>query len=98
MSNSLEFRLLKYIVAVAETSNFTRAAERLFLAQPSLSKRFGTSKKRSSFQSLIEAAMGQNHASRRDGTCLREGDVESARRTCDDGSGGSPWRSPTLAT
>jgi DNA-binding transcriptional LysR family regulator len=38
MSDSLEFRLLKYIVAVAETSNFTRAAERLFLAQPSLSK------------------------------------------------------------
>ena len=38
MSDSLEFRLLKYIIAVAETSNFTRAAERLFLAQPSLSK------------------------------------------------------------
>jgi DNA-binding transcriptional LysR family regulator len=38
MSDSLEFRLLKYIVAVAETSNFTRVAERLFLAQPSLSK------------------------------------------------------------
>jgi len=38
MSDSLEFRILKYIVAVAETSNFTRAAERLFLAQPSLSK------------------------------------------------------------
>jgi len=38
MSDSLEFRLLKYIVAVAETCNFTRAAERLFLAQPSLSK------------------------------------------------------------
>jgi DNA-binding transcriptional LysR family regulator len=38
MSDSLEFRLLKYIVAVAQTSNFTRAAERLFLAQPSLSK------------------------------------------------------------
>ena len=37
MSDFLEFRLLKYIVAVAETSNFTRA-ERLFLAQPSLSK------------------------------------------------------------
>jgi DNA-binding transcriptional LysR family regulator len=38
MSDSLALRLLKYIVAVAETSNFTRAAERLFLAQPSLSK------------------------------------------------------------
>ncbi|WP_263368560.1 LysR family transcriptional regulator [Edaphobacter bradus] len=38
MSDSLELRLLKYIVAVAETNNFTRVAERLFLAQPSLSK------------------------------------------------------------
>jgi DNA-binding transcriptional LysR family regulator len=38
MSDSLEFRLLKNILAVAETLNFTRAAQRLFLAQPSLSK------------------------------------------------------------
>jgi DNA-binding transcriptional LysR family regulator len=38
MSDSLEFRLLKYIVAVADASNFTRAAGSLFLAQPSLSK------------------------------------------------------------
>jgi DNA-binding transcriptional LysR family regulator len=38
MADLVEFRHLKYIVAVAETSNFTRAAERLFLAQPSLSK------------------------------------------------------------
>jgi DNA-binding transcriptional LysR family regulator len=38
VSDLLEFRHLKYIVAVAETANFTRAAERLFLAQPSLSK------------------------------------------------------------
>jgi hypothetical protein len=38
MSDLVEFRHLKYIVAVAETANFTRAAERLFLAQPSLSK------------------------------------------------------------
>jgi DNA-binding transcriptional LysR family regulator len=38
LSDLVEFRHLKYIVAVAETANFTRAAERLFLAQPSLSK------------------------------------------------------------
>jgi DNA-binding transcriptional LysR family regulator len=38
MSDLVEFRHLKYIPAVAETANFTRAAERLFLAQPSLSK------------------------------------------------------------
>jgi len=38
MSDVVEFRHLKYIVAVGETANFTRAAERLFLAQPSLSK------------------------------------------------------------
>jgi DNA-binding transcriptional LysR family regulator len=34
----VEFRHLKYIAAIAETLNFTRAGERLFLAQPSLSK------------------------------------------------------------
>jgi DNA-binding transcriptional LysR family regulator len=38
MSDLLEFRHLKYIVALAEAGNFTRAAEQLFLSQPSLSK------------------------------------------------------------
>jgi len=38
MSDLLEFRLLKYIAMIAETGNFTRAAERLYLAQPSLSE------------------------------------------------------------
>ena len=38
MFDLVEFRHLKYIAAIAETGNFTRAAERLFLAQPSLSK------------------------------------------------------------
>jgi DNA-binding transcriptional LysR family regulator len=38
VSDLLEFRLLKYIAAVAETANFTRASERLFLAQPTLSQ------------------------------------------------------------
>ena len=38
MSELVEFRHLKYIVAVAETGNITRAAERLYVSQPSLSK------------------------------------------------------------
>jgi DNA-binding transcriptional LysR family regulator len=38
MSDLFEFRLLKYIVAIAETGNITRASERLFLAQPTLSQ------------------------------------------------------------
>jgi DNA-binding transcriptional LysR family regulator len=38
MSDLVEFRHLKYIVAVAEAATIIRAAERLFLAQPSLNK------------------------------------------------------------
>ena len=38
MSEHVEFRDLKYIAAVAEAGNFTRAAEGLFVSQPSLSK------------------------------------------------------------
>lgn len=38
MSDLLEFRLLKFIVAIAETANFTRASERVFLSQPTLSQ------------------------------------------------------------
>jgi len=38
MSDFLTFRLLTYIKAVSETLNFTRAAQRLYLAQPSLSQ------------------------------------------------------------
>jgi len=37
MSDLLEFRLLKYIAVVAEVGNITRAAEKLFTSQPSLS-------------------------------------------------------------
>lgn len=38
MSDLVEFRHLKYIVAIAEAANITKASERLFLAQPTLSK------------------------------------------------------------
>jgi len=41
MSDSLTFRLLRYIKASAETLNFTRAAEQVFVAQSSLSHQIG---------------------------------------------------------
>ena len=41
MSDSLTFRLLRYIKAAAETLNFTRAAEQVFVAQSSLSHQIG---------------------------------------------------------
>ena len=41
MSDSLTFRLLRYIKASAETLNFTRASEQVFVAQSSLSHQVG---------------------------------------------------------
>ncbi len=38
MHQGLEFRHLRYLVAVAEAGTFTHAAERMFIAQPTLSQ------------------------------------------------------------
>ncbi len=61
MSDLLEFRLLKFIVAIAETANFTRASERVFLAQPTLSQQI----------IALEEGLGvQIFVRRREGTSL----------------------------
>lgn len=41
LSDSITFRLLRYVKASAETLNFTRAAEQVFVAQSSLSHQIG---------------------------------------------------------
>ncbi len=57
MSDSVEFRLLRYIVAVADTANFTRAAERLYLAQPLLSKQIKDLEEETNSRSSIGIAV-----------------------------------------
>lgn len=58
MSDLVEFRHLKYILAVAEAANFTRAAERLFLAQPSLSKQIKDIEEEIGFPIFIRSREG----------------------------------------
>jgi hypothetical protein len=58
MSNLLEFRHLKYIVALAEAGNFTRAAEQLFLSQPSLRKQIKDIEDEIGFSNFIRTREG----------------------------------------
>ncbi|ADW70203.1 LysR family transcriptional regulator [Granulicella tundricola] len=58
MSESVELRHLKYIVAVAETGNFTRAAQRLYVSQPALSKQIKDIEEEIGFQIFLRTPDG----------------------------------------
>jgi DNA-binding transcriptional LysR family regulator len=58
MSDLLEFRHFKYLIAVAEEKNISRAAKRLFLAQPSLSIQLKSIEDALSIELLIRVPKG----------------------------------------
>ena len=61
MSDFVEFRHLKYIAAIAETTNISRAAEQLYIAQPPLSRQIRE----------LEDALGRRIFQRKpDGVCM----------------------------
>lgn len=61
MSDFVEFRHLKYIAAIAETTNISRAAEQLYIAQPPLSRQIRE----------LEDALGLRIFQRKpDGVCM----------------------------
>ena len=61
VSQGLELRHLRYLAAVADAGTFSRAAERLFIAQPTLSQQIGR------LEQLVGARLLHRH---RDGVQL----------------------------
>jgi Bacterial regulatory helix-turn-helix protein, lysR family len=58
MSDLIEFRHFKYLIAVAEEKNISRAAKRLFLAQPSLSIQLKSIEDALSIELLVRVPKG----------------------------------------
>lgn len=58
ISDLLEFRHLRYLIAVAEEENISRAAKRLFLAQPSLSIQLKSMEDALSIELLVRVPKG----------------------------------------
>jgi len=58
LSDLLEFRHLRYLIAVAEEENISRAAKRLFLAQPSLSIQLKSMEDALSIELLVRVPKG----------------------------------------
>ncbi len=99
MSDLVEFRHLKYIVAVAEAATITRAAERLFLAQPSLSKQIKDFEDESDFPIFIRTRQGVRiTATRADDRRIRPGSTPQTNQDHCDGACGSPGRGAPLPT
>ena len=99
MSDLVEFRHLKYIVAVAEAANITRAAERLFLAQPSLSKQVKDLEDEAWIPDLHPNPPGRaDHASRADDRRLRPGSAPETNQDYRHGACSSPRRGAPLPT
>jgi DNA-binding MarR family transcriptional regulator len=58
ISDQLEFRHLRYLIAVAEEENISRAAKRLFVAQPSLSIQLKSMEEALSIELLVRVPKG----------------------------------------
>ena len=58
ISDLIEFRHLRYLIAVAEEENISRAAKRLFLAQPSLSSQLKSMEDALSIELLVRVRKG----------------------------------------
>jgi DNA-binding transcriptional LysR family regulator len=58
VSDLLEFRHFRYLIAVAEEQNITRAAKRLFVAQPSLSAQIKSMEESLLVDLLVRAPKG----------------------------------------
>ena len=58
ISTLLKFRHLRYLIAVAEEGNITRAARRLFVAQPSLSSQLKSMEDALSIELLVRVRKG----------------------------------------